>query len=161
MNDGEMMRIGEIAAFFNVSVKAMRGYEKIGILKPVRVDERTGYRYYAADQVKQLDALLELRELGFSLSEIKKLMESSMSRDQYMEALVHKKLLWQERIAQAQDRVDSIDEIIEQLAGSNPPIKLHRLTEDERAALLSRLACLDTNLHELHGRNILSEALWL
>lgn len=54
-----------------------------------------------------------------------------------------------------------IGEIIEKLTASEPPIKLHELTEDERALLLSRLACLDINLHDLHGRNLLSEALWL
>jgi DNA-binding transcriptional MerR regulator len=161
MDDAGLMRIGEIAAFFSVSVKAMRIYEQMELLKPVKVDEKTGYRYYTADQVKQLDALLELRELGFSLSEIRTLLENGMTNDQYMEVLVHKKMMWQDRVSQAQDRVDTIDEIIEKLANSMPPAKLHELTEDERAILLSRLACLDTDLHVLHGRNILSEALWL
>ena len=161
MDDDVLMRIGEIAAFFNVSVKAMRVYEKMGILKPVKVDEKTGYRYYTANQVKQLDAVLELRELGFSLKEIKALLENGITKDKYMEVLVHKKTMWQDKISQAQDRVDTIDEIIEKLASSNPPVKLHELTEEERAVLLSRFACLDTNLHEWHGRNVLSEALWL
>ena len=159
--DDVLMRIGEIAAFFNVSVKAMRVYEKMGILKPVKTDGKTGYRYYTADQVKQLDALLELRELGFSLNEIKKLLESDMTNEQYMEVLTHKKIMWQEKIAQAQDRVATIDEIIEKLVQSKPPVKLHELTEAERAHLLSRLACLDVNLHDLHGHNMLSEILWL
>ena len=159
--DDVLMRIGEIAAFFNVSVKALRVYEKMGILRPVKVDEKTGYRYYTADQVKQLDALLELRELGFSLAEIQTLLANTMSKDRYMEILVHKKMAWHEKMAQAQDRIDTIDEVIEKLTNSKPPAKLHELTEDERAALLSKLACLDVNLHDLHGRNILSEALWL
>lgn len=156
-----LMRIGEVAAFFNVSVKAMRIYEKMGILKPVKVDEKTGYRYYSADQIKQLDALLELRELGFSLAEIRDLLENGITQEQYMEVLVHKKVMWQKKMSQAQDRIDTIDEVIEKLVNSKPPVKLHELTEAERAHLLSRLACLDVNLHELHGRNILSEALWL
>ena len=155
------MRIGEIAAFFGVSVKAMRIYEKMGILTPAKVDETTGYRYYSADQVKELDAILELRELGFSLAEIQKLLESALSNDRYMELLVHKKAMWREKMQQAKDRMEAIDEVIEKLAASKPPIKLHALTEDERAALLNRLACLDVNLHELHGRNVLTEALWL
>ena len=155
------MRIGEIAAFFSVSVKAIRIYEKMGILKPVKVDEKTGYRYYTADQVKQLDALLELRELGFSLSEIRDLLENEMSKDQYIEILVHKKTEWQEKLVQINDRIDAIDEIIESVTNSKPQVKMHELTEDERAHLLSRLACLDVNLHDVHGRNVLSEALWL
>lgn len=155
--DDVLMRIGEIAAFFNVSVKALRVYEKMDILKPVKVDEKTGYRYYTADQVNQLDALLELKELGFSLVEIKQLLGLGITKDEYMEVLVHKKSMWQDKISEAQDKIDNIDEIIEKLATSKPPIKLHELTEDERAHLLSRMVCLEN----LHGHNVLSEVIWL
>ena len=160
MND-MLMRIGEIAAFFGVSVKALRIYEKMGILTPAKIDEDNGYRYYTPDQVKHLDAVLELRELGFSLVEIQKLLENNISKDEYMEVLVHKKMMWQEKIFTAQDRIDEIDEIIKNLATSKPPVKIHALTEDERACLLSKIACVDVSLHDLHGRNVLSEALWL
>ncbi|MDR0963558.1 MAG: MerR family transcriptional regulator [Clostridium sp.] len=160
MDDGTM-RIGELAAFFGVSVKAMRIYEKMGILKPVKVDEHTGYRYYSPDQVKELDALLELRELGFSLAEIKNLLESGRTGDQYMEMLAHKKMMWQESIAKARERMERIDEVIERLHNNKPPVKLHALTQEERANLINRIACLDVDLHDLHGRHLLSEALWL
>ena len=159
--DDALMRIGEIAAFFGVSAKALRIYEKMGILSPAKIDEDTGYRYYSADQVKHLDAILELRALGFSLTEIQDLLKNGISKEEYMEVLVHKKMMWQEKIFQAQDRIDEIDEIIEKLAASKPPVKIHELTEEERAFLLNRIACMDVGLHDLHGRNILSEALWL
>ena len=159
--DEHMLRIGEVAAFFGVSVKALRVYERIGILRPARVDPRTGYRLYAPDQVRHLDAILELRELGFSLAEIKGLLQSELSPQGYMELLTHKKLAWQEQMDQAQARIDAIEEIIDRLAHAQPPVKLHALTEEERAALLNRMAALDVNLHELHARSVLSEALWL
>ena len=155
--DSSMLRIGEIAGFFNVSVKAIRIYEKLGILKPDKIDPMTGYRYYAPGQVKQLDAILELRELGFSLNEIKKLLEKDVTEDQYMDALVHKKAMWQDKVSLAQDKIDTIEEIIRKLAESNPSVKLHTLTEDERAHLLSRMVCLEN----LHGKHVLSEAIWL
>lgn len=60
-----LMKIGEIAAFFNVSVKAVRIYEKKGIIRPARIDKQTGYRYYTADQVQQLNALIELKGAWF------------------------------------------------------------------------------------------------
>ena len=56
-----LMLIGEIAEFFNVSRKAIRLYEKKGIIKPVEVDERTGYRYYSVEQVQQLTGQLKER----------------------------------------------------------------------------------------------------
>ncbi|MGO2030819.1 MAG: MerR family DNA-binding transcriptional regulator, partial [Glutamicibacter ardleyensis] len=42
--------IGEFATLMNVTVKALRHYEKIGLLKPVRVDQLTGYRKYTSAQ---------------------------------------------------------------------------------------------------------------
>ncbi len=158
-----LLRIGEVAAFYGVSVKAMRLYEKMGIIKPVKVDDNTGYRYYTADSVRELDALLELRELGFSLAEIKKLLEGGLTGELYMEALVHKKTAWQDRIAVARDKIETIDGIIEKLQNAKPAVKLHELTEDERARLLSQLACVDANLHtrNTHTPDLLSEALWV
>ncbi|MCL2058586.1 MAG: MerR family transcriptional regulator [Oscillospiraceae bacterium] len=155
--DDVLFRIGEIAAFYNVSVKAMRIYEKAGVLTPVKIDEATGYRYYSADQVKRLDALIELRALGFTLAEIKGLLERGPDRDAYMEAMAHKKAMWQDRISVARDRIENIDGIIKRMSASDPPVKLHALTDDERAHLLSRLV----NLDYIHGTNVLSEALWL
>lgn len=57
----------------------MRLYEKKGIIKPVKVDEENGYRYYSAEQVQQLNALLELKTLGFSLDEIKMVIDVKMA----------------------------------------------------------------------------------
>ena len=155
--DDVLMRIGEVAAFFGVSVKAMRIYEKLGILTPEKVDGKTGYRYYTADQVKQLDALLDLKRLGFTLSEIKALLAAGLSNDKYMQALAQKKMQWQDAIVDAQDKIDIIDGHIAALEAATPPTKAHDLTEDERARLLSRMVCVE----DRHGRSVLSEALWL
>ena len=152
-----LLRIGEIAAFFDVSVKAMRIYEKLGILTPERIDKNTGYRYYGIDQVKQLDALLDMRRLGFTLMEIKSLLSGGLTNANYTEALVHKRARWVDAISQAQERIESIDEMIAELSADHLTGKMHELTEDERARLLGRMVCVE----DKHGRSVLSEALWL
>ena len=154
--DGALLRIGEIAAFFGVSVKAMRIYERKGLIKPARVDDATGYRYYSADQVRMLDALLEFKRLGFSLAEIKKLLGGSAD-DSCMEALVHKKTAWLKKITEAENKISEIDEIIKRLAGKKPATKLHKLTEDERAELLAGMVCLEG----MPPARELSEAIWV
>jgi len=45
-----MLKIGDFSRLSRVSVKALRYYDEIGLLKPVEVDRFTGYRYYSADQ---------------------------------------------------------------------------------------------------------------
>ena len=84
----DLMLIGEIAEFFGVSRKAVRLYEKKGIIKPVKVDAANGYRYYSAEQVRQLNALLELKALGFSLDEIKMIMEGKTAKAPLLDMLV-------------------------------------------------------------------------
>ena len=104
-----------------------------------------------------MDALLELKELGFSLSEIKKLLEGGMTNDAFMEALVHKKAKWHDTVSAAVNKIDAIDSITARLATSEPATKMHELTEDERARLLGKLVCVE----DLHGQSVLCEALWL
>lgn len=56
-----------------VSVKTLRHYELKGLLPPQEVDEWTGYRYYTIDQMQRLKDIRDLKNLGFSLEEIKDL----------------------------------------------------------------------------------------
>lgn len=152
-----LMKIGEIAAFFNVSVKAIRIYEKKGIIVPAKVDPATGYRYYSADQVQTLDALLELKTLGFSLSEIKNIISGGVNDKDLMAALVRKRLAWQDVISSAENKIDAIDKITERLAKSKEATKLQELSDEQRAWLLVKMVCVE----DLHGQSVLSEALWV
>lgn len=152
-----LMRIGEIAAFFNVSVKAIRIYEKKGILVPAKIDNDTGYRYYTADQVQTLNALLELKTLGFSLSEIKNIISGGINNKEFMAVLVQKRLAWKDVISSAENKIDAIDKIIECMAKSKEATKMHELIDEQRAWLLVKIVCVE----DLHGQSILSEALWL
>ncbi|MCL2879659.1 MAG: MerR family transcriptional regulator [Treponema sp.] len=155
--DDSLLRIGEIAAFFNISVKAVRLYDKLGILKPVKIDAVTGYRYYSVDQVHELNALIELKHLGFSLAEIRDLLGGGMKNEQFMEALVHKKADWQGKINSIQNRIAAIDKITGRLSSGKPAVKMHKLTEEERAWLLVKLVCVE----DLRVQSQLSEAIWL
>jgi DNA-binding transcriptional MerR regulator len=66
-----MLRIGDFARLARVSVPTLRHYDDLGLLKPVRVDSATGYRYYAFDQLPRLNRLLAYKDLGFALEQIR------------------------------------------------------------------------------------------
>ncbi|MBN2605499.1 MAG: diguanylate cyclase [Bacilli bacterium] len=66
-----MIIIGQFAKDNNITVKTLHHYEKVGVLFPVYVDSETGYRYYDENSQEDLVIILFLKELGFSLSEIK------------------------------------------------------------------------------------------
>ena len=153
----ELMLIGEIADFFGVSRKAMRLYEKKGIIKPVKVDAANGYRYYSAEQVQQLNALLELKALGFSLDEIKTIMEGKTAKAVLLETLGKKQQAWQEAINSAQYKIECLDNILHNLQNSQTAEKMTEMTEEERAWLLVKMVCIE----DVRAQKVLSEALWV
>lgn len=66
-----MIRIGVFAKVGQVSVRTLRLYDEIGLLKPVFVDPSSGYRHYSTQQLPRLNRILALKDLGFSLEEIR------------------------------------------------------------------------------------------
>jgi DNA-binding transcriptional MerR regulator len=77
-----MLRIGEFSRLARVSVRALRLYDRLGLLKPARTDEWTGYRYYSSAQLPRLTAIQALKDLGFSLEQVGTLLEEGVSREQ-------------------------------------------------------------------------------
>lgn len=65
------LKIGEFSRLMQTTVKTLLHYEQIGLLLPDEVDEATGYRYYRMEQMQRLNAIKDLKSLGFSLDEIK------------------------------------------------------------------------------------------
>lgn len=78
MNSKNKFKIGEFSKLNCITVKTLRHYEEIGLLKPNEVDEWTGYRYYDVSQFQKLSKILYLKKLRFSLSEIRDLFEDKL-----------------------------------------------------------------------------------
>jgi DNA-binding transcriptional MerR regulator len=77
-----MFKIGDFSKFSRVSVKTLRHYDELGLLKPAYVDAATSYRYYSADQLPRLNRIIALKELGFTLEQIAPLLDDDLSADQ-------------------------------------------------------------------------------
>jgi DNA-binding transcriptional MerR regulator len=69
-----MFSIGEFATIGRVSVRMLRHYDTLGLLIPARVDTGSGYRYYRADQLRRLNRLLALKDLGFTLDQVRQIL---------------------------------------------------------------------------------------
>ncbi len=65
-----MLRIGEFARLSRVSIRMLRHYDEVGLLPPAHVDPETGYRYYRTSQLRTLNRIIVLRDLGFSIRDI-------------------------------------------------------------------------------------------
>lgn len=73
-----MLKIGELSNITGVSVQTIRYYESEGLLSPVEVDRWTSYRYYDETSVVSLSEISYLKDLGFSLKEIRNFNEETI-----------------------------------------------------------------------------------
>jgi effector-binding domain-containing protein/DNA-binding transcriptional MerR regulator len=65
-----MLKIGDFSHLSHVSVRMLRHYDQLGLLKPICVDRFTGYRYYSIEQLPRLNRILALKDLGVALEQI-------------------------------------------------------------------------------------------
>jgi len=69
------LTIGEFSKLCYVTVKTLRHYERIGLLRPHEVDKWTGYRYYDVSQMSDMVKIKNFKELGLQLEDIKEIFE--------------------------------------------------------------------------------------
>lgn len=74
-----MLSIGDFARHGRVSVRMLRHYDAIGLLRPAYVDQVTGYRSYDAGQLSRLNRIVALKGLGFSLQQVRSILEDEVS----------------------------------------------------------------------------------
>jgi DNA-binding transcriptional MerR regulator len=74
-----MFSIGEFARHGRVSVRMLRHYDAIGLLRPATVDPASGYRFYQAAQLADLNRLVALKDLGFSLGQVQAILAEQVS----------------------------------------------------------------------------------
>lgn len=110
-----MLRIGEFSRHSQVSVKTLRYYDKIGLLKPAWVDRFTGYRYYSADQLPRLNRILALKDLGLSLDQIGWLLDDEPSPAEIRWMLRMKRAEIRQQLADQQARLARVEARLAQI----------------------------------------------
>lgn len=91
-----MFTVGEFSKICQVSVKTLHHYDRIGLLKPIKVDPDTGYRYYNSQQMQQMLLIQRLKRYGFSLEEIRELLTCTKERAFCLKLLRQRELLKQQ-----------------------------------------------------------------
>lgn len=74
MSEEKMYTIGEVSKICNVSTKALRYYDKIGIIAPDYISEENGYRYYSRKTLLTVPVLKYYKQMGFKLEEMQELL---------------------------------------------------------------------------------------
>lgn len=115
-----MLKIGDFARAANVTVKTLRFYAREGLLTPIYIDRFSGYRYYSCDQLPALNRILALKDLGFSLAQIRQLMRETLSAEELRGMLRMKQSELQQTVAREGQRLERVQQRLEQIEKEGP-----------------------------------------
>lgn len=131
-----MLRIGEFARLAGVTVKALRLYADVGLLRPAVVDPWTGYRRYDVAQLAAWRSIQALKELGLGLREIATILDRPESLSERL--LQHRGRLSQQ-IEVASERRSRLDRLIGQCHAEPIPVVVRRSPPFRALAVKGRL----------------------
>jgi DNA-binding transcriptional MerR regulator len=104
-----MFSIGDFASHGRVSVRMLRHYDAIGLLRPAYVDPATGYRSYQAGQLARLNRVVALKELGFTLTEVRSIVDDQVSPEELRGMLRLRQAELRERIDADEARLRQVE----------------------------------------------------
>ena len=103
------MAIGEFAAAGRVSVRTLRHYDDIGLLRPAAVDPRTSYRFYERAQLERLHSIVALKDLGFGLDQVAAMLAHSITAGELRGMLRLRRVELEHEIGQHQRRLADVE----------------------------------------------------
>jgi DNA-binding transcriptional MerR regulator/effector-binding domain-containing protein len=104
-----MLSIGEFARLGGVSVRTLHHYEEVGLLAPVAVNAKTGYRTYSAHQLPRLHRIMALKELGLTLGQIRPIVDD-MTPETLRGMLLMKRAELEQRVNEVQTRLAGVEQ---------------------------------------------------
>ena len=110
-----MLKIGEFSKLSRVSIRMLRHYDEIGLLKPVYIDPDSGYRYYGEDQLSIAGRITSLKDMGFGLSAIGQLLERQQTPEQLSRHLLLKQAELREEYERLGYRLRLLDTALQRL----------------------------------------------
>lgn len=116
-----MFRIGDFSQLGQVSVRTLRLYDEMGLLKPAEVDDFTDYRYYSLEQLPRLNRIVALKDLGFSLREIAEQLEDTLSLEELRGMLERKQSEVSQKLQEEQARLHRLEARLKQIELEDVP----------------------------------------
>src|SRR5690606_16723513 len=104
-----MFGIGDFARHGQVSVRMLRHYDAVGLLRPARVDPVSGYRFYEAAQLSRLNRIIALKDLGFTLNQVGSILDEQVSTEELRGMLRLRRAELEEDRAAAEARLAQVE----------------------------------------------------
>ncbi len=116
-----MLKIGEFSKLAQISVRMLRYYDQLDLLRPAAIDPTTAYRYYLPQQLTQARLIRSLQTMGFHLQEIKPLLADS-SPAVLKPAIVKQLNLFQQQQVQLQQQITLLTEMLAKIEREEIPM---------------------------------------
>jgi DNA-binding transcriptional MerR regulator len=135
-----MFTIGDFARTGRVSVRMLRHYDEIGLLRPAHVDPSSGYRFYTGAQLSRLNRIVALKELGFTLRQVQSIIDDLVSVEELRGMLRLRRIELEAAMAAASGRLVQVEARLRALESEGrmssddvvvkrvPPVRVAELT---------------------------------
>ena len=110
-----MFKTGEFSKLARVSIRLLRYYDEIGLLKPAYTNTDTNYRYYTIDQLPRLNRILALKDLGLTLDQIGRYLDNSISPDEIRGMLMMRKAEIEQTLQDELGRLQRVEARLRQM----------------------------------------------
>jgi DNA-binding transcriptional MerR regulator len=114
-----MLKIGEFSKLAQVPIATLRYYDRVDLIKPIEIDQFTGYRYYSVSQLPRLNRILALKGLGFSLEEIAGMLDEDLTVEQMRGMLRLRYAQINQQLAEMQSQLQNVESRLEQIEREN------------------------------------------
>jgi DNA-binding transcriptional MerR regulator len=115
-----LFAIGEFARHGRVSVRMLRHYDAIGLLRPAYVDPTTGYRSYTAGQFADLNRIVALKDLGFGLEQVRTMSADEISPAELRALLTIRRAELESTVAESYARLAQVESRLRGITGDLP-----------------------------------------
>jgi len=116
-----VLKIGDFSQLGQVSVRTLHHYDDRGLLKPARIDDWTGYRFYSMEQLPRLNRILALKDLGFSLDQIGRLVDDDVPAEQLRGMLALKQAEIERQLTVGRTRLLRVEARLRQIEQEGEP----------------------------------------
>lgn len=140
-----MFKIGDFSQLGQVSIRTLRLYDELGLLRPAQIDKFTGYRFYTIEQLPRLNRILALKDLGLSLEQIGDLLKRDLPADRLRDMLRSKQAEIERQMLDIQQQMRRVEARLRQIEQEGQPPKYEVVIKSvEAQTILSARSVIPT-----------------
>lgn len=150
-DESRLLRVGDLAQRTQKTVRALHLYEELGLLRP---SERSkgGYRLYSPDAAVRVRWISKLQEMGFSLPEIREILQEWEASGSATHAMKHVRALYAQKLEETRKQLERLKALQAELERSIEYLDTCETCDPER--LIS--SCPRCELHECHAPELVA-----